>query len=137
MPKSAKAKNFEDERPRPHIGNLASHIKSKHPVQYETGQALMNANLEAGLEAETISVPYTGGYSASSVAKFAEYIANADKSVRDQKGFYMVFAAWVVEADLPWTTGETPGIKHVFDYLGSKFALLTDTTRCLITLSMN
>ena len=36
---------------------------------------------------------------------------------RTQKGFYSVFASWILEDDLPFTTGETSGIKILFKYL--------------------
>lgn len=45
-----------------------------------------------------------------------------------QKGFYKVFAAWVLEDDLPFTTGETGGIHRLFSYMQSKFMLPSDTT---------
>ncbi|KAF8212594.1 hypothetical protein K438DRAFT_2167282, partial [Mycena galopus ATCC 62051] len=37
-------------------------------------------------------------------------------------------AAWIIEDDLAFTTGETPGIRRVFDYIGSRFGLPSDTT---------
>ena len=34
----------------------------------------------------------------------------------------------VIEDDLAFTTGESPGIQRLFDYIGSRFGLLSDTT---------
>lgn len=34
-----------------------------------------------------------------------------------QKGFYSVFASWILEDNLLFTTGETSGIKRLFKYL--------------------
>ncbi len=45
-----------------------------------------------------------------------------------QKGFYSVFALWILEDDLPFMTGETSGIKRLFKYLQSHFMLPSDTT---------
>ncbi|TFY58846.1 hypothetical protein EVJ58_g6152 [Rhodofomes roseus] len=45
-----------------------------------------------------------------------------------QCGFLQVFAAWIIEDDLPFTTGESPGLARVFQYMQSKFLLPTDTT---------
>lgn len=48
--------------------------------------------------------------------------------VPTQKGFLQIFAAWIIEDDLPFTTGETPGIKRLFSYMQSHFLLPSDTT---------
>jgi hypothetical protein len=45
-----------------------------------------------------------------------------------KKGFLKHFAAWILEDDLPFTTGETPGIQRLFRYLSIKFQLPSDTT---------
>lgn len=45
-----------------------------------------------------------------------------------QIGFNRVFAAWIIEDDLAFTTGESPGIQRLFDYIGSRFGLPSDTT---------
>jgi hypothetical protein len=45
-----------------------------------------------------------------------------------QKGFLKVFAAWLLEEDLPFTTGEAPGLKRLFHYLDIKYQLPSDTT---------
>jgi hypothetical protein len=45
-----------------------------------------------------------------------------------QKGFLKVFSAWILEDDLPFTTGETGGIHRLFRYMQSKFVLPSDTT---------
>ncbi|KAF8142376.1 hypothetical protein K438DRAFT_1450176, partial [Mycena galopus ATCC 62051] len=44
------------------------------------------------------------------------------------KGFLTIFSAWLLEDDLPFTTGETPGIQRLFKYLKCKFLLPSDTT---------
>jgi hypothetical protein len=46
-----------------------------------------------------------------------------------QTGFYRLFAAWILDESLPWTTGEAPSLKLLFQYLKVKFVLpLSDTT---------
>ena len=42
--------------------------------------------------------------------------------------FPNIFAAWLLEEDLPFTTGESPGIKRLFQYLQVKYQLPSDTT---------
>ncbi|TBU60091.1 hypothetical protein BD310DRAFT_1005804, partial [Dichomitus squalens] len=44
------------------------------------------------------------------------------------KGFHQLFAAWIFEDDLPFTTGESPGLDRLFKYLKINFALPSDTT---------
>lgn len=48
--------------------------------------------------------------------------------IPNQKGFLKVFAAWIIEDDLAFATGETPGIHRLFEYMKSRFVLPTDTT---------
>ena len=48
--------------------------------------------------------------------------------VADQKGFYRMFAAWILDESLPWTTGEAPTLALLFRYLKVNFTLPTDTT---------
>lgn len=45
-----------------------------------------------------------------------------------RKGFLQIFSAWLLEDDLPWTTGESPGLKRLFEYLHVRFSLPSDTT---------
>ena len=45
-----------------------------------------------------------------------------------KRGFLRHFAAWLIEEDLPFTTGESHGIKRLFKYLNISFQLPSDTT---------
>jgi len=45
-----------------------------------------------------------------------------------KKGFLKHFAAWLIEEDLPFTTGEAPGIHWLFKYLEITYQLPSDTT---------
>ncbi|KAF9032729.1 hypothetical protein BJ165DRAFT_1357695, partial [Panaeolus papilionaceus] len=45
-----------------------------------------------------------------------------------QKGFLRIFAAWILDDDLPWTQGESPMLANLFKYLKVQFALPSDTT---------
>jgi hypothetical protein len=45
-----------------------------------------------------------------------------------QTGFYRLFAAWILDKSLPWTTGEAPTLQILFKYLKVNFVLPTDTT---------
>ena len=50
------------------------------------------------------------------------------KIERTQKGFLKVFAAWLLEEDLPFTMGKAPGLEKLFHYLDIKCQLPSDTT---------
>ena len=45
-----------------------------------------------------------------------------------KKGFLKHFATWLIEEDLPFTTGKSYGIKRLFKYLDVTFQLPSDTT---------
>ncbi|KAJ6483392.1 hypothetical protein C8R45DRAFT_768426, partial [Mycena sanguinolenta] len=42
--------------------------------------------------------------------------------------FLKVFAAWIIEDDLAFTTGETVAIARLFKFLNSRYMLPSDTT---------
>ncbi|HEV7735972.1 MAG TPA: hypothetical protein VGO47_01185 [Chlamydiales bacterium] len=50
------------------------------------------------------------------------------KIVPTQEGFIRHFCAWLLEEDLPFTTGEAPGLIRLFKYLEITRQLPTDTT---------
>jgi hypothetical protein len=43
-------------------------------------------------------------------------------------GFLKHFAAWLIEEDLLFTTGEAPGLLRLFKYLNVTYQLPSDTT---------
>jgi hypothetical protein len=108
---------FDDVPKQPPLGNLATHLKT-----------------HGGL---SIPVPGTTplgdilGVSAASVKIMADFLREGelDPAVKPtQNGFAKVFAAWILEDDLPFTTGETGGIRRLFKHIQSKFVLPGDTT---------
>jgi hypothetical protein len=44
------------------------------------------------------------------------------------KGFLRIFAAWIFDESLPWTTGEAPTLQMLFKYLKIMYPLPSDTT---------
>ena len=73
----------------------------------------------------------TVGMPAASVKLMADFLKEGKlnpEHVPMQKGYLKVFAAWVTEDDLPFTTGESPGLQHVFEYLKIRFTLPSNTT---------
>ncbi|KAF8996454.1 hypothetical protein BDQ17DRAFT_1185561, partial [Cyathus striatus] len=45
-------------------------------------------------------------------------------------GFLRIFAAWILDDDLPWTTGESNMLSNLFKYLKISYALPSDTAVC-------
>jgi hypothetical protein len=48
--------------------------------------------------------------------------------VSTYKGFLRIFAAWIFDESLPWTTGEAPTLQMLFKYLKVTYPLPSDTT---------
>jgi hypothetical protein len=48
--------------------------------------------------------------------------------VATYKGFLRIFAAWIFDESLPWTTGEAPTLQMLFKYLKVTYPLPSDTT---------
>ncbi|TEB30538.1 hypothetical protein FA13DRAFT_1612737, partial [Coprinellus micaceus] len=48
--------------------------------------------------------------------------------VPSQAGFNRMFAAWVFDEGLTWTTGQAPMLQNLFHYVKVKYGLPTDTT---------
>ncbi|KAJ7049547.1 hypothetical protein C8F01DRAFT_960568, partial [Mycena amicta] len=94
---------FSDEPQQPQLGNLATHMR-KH----------------GGLNTEIPGAPAPGelrGETAASAKLMEEFLLRGilNPGVNPtQAGFLKMFAAWLVECDLPWTTGETLGIRRLF-----------------------
>ncbi len=55
--------------------------------------------------------------SAAVMNKWLEEAKLHPRHNRTQEGFYKVFAAWIAEDDLAFTTGETNGIARLFAYM--------------------
>lgn len=118
----SKGKEFDDEPTGPALGNLATHLKAKH------------ANVDLSIPPSGDGLESVGelrGISAASAHIMEEFLKEGALNPAldpTQKGFYKVFAAWILEDDLPFTTGETSGIKRLFKYMQSRFSLPSDTT---------
>lgn len=50
------------------------------------------------------------------------------KTYSTKAGFLKHFAAWLIEEDLPFTTGEAAGLHRLFKYLDVTYQLPSDTT---------
>ncbi|KAJ7770293.1 hypothetical protein DFH07DRAFT_684213, partial [Mycena maculata] len=113
----AKTQLFGDEKPAPPLGNLATHYNHHHqgepvPSDVTPGQAR--------------------DVSASSAKIMGDFLVEGKLNPvinTTQGNFLKIFAAWIVEDDLPFTTGETPGIQCLFAFLHTRFHLPSDTSK--------
>lgn len=112
---------FEDEKPRPRLQNLATHLTecSKKKEAERTG--LLPETLEAGSELNLQA-------SAKIMEEFLREGALNPAIEPTVEGFHRIFAAWILDESLPWTTGEAPTLRALFQYVKCRFPLPSDTT---------
>jgi hypothetical protein len=120
-----KTARFRDENPLPQTANLRTHIKNFHR------SLLSQKTVAEEPEPEVTTKLHDHGFNMGSAKIMEAFLAEGKinpQIIVTQKGFYRVFAAWLLEDNLPWTTGETPGIARLFKYIKSTFSLPSDTT---------
>lgn len=100
---------------------MSTHTHQAHADKWETLPD--NSNIDS-----TVNSTQKG--SAAVSAKIMDaYLANGTKPMFPMReGFLCHFVAWVIEDDLPWTTGETPGIIRLFHFAEVRWELPSDTT---------
>ena len=114
---------FEDEPRRPPMNNLAKHTGSRHAEKLNEPEANPGATLT--------STPTTHGFNPRSAEIMEKWLAEGELNPLiepTRKGFLRLFAAWILEEDLPFTTGEAPPLQQLFQYLKIQYVLPSDTT---------
>ncbi|KAF8327514.1 hypothetical protein F5887DRAFT_898654, partial [Amanita rubescens] len=101
VPRTQGKESFDAESPKPPLGNCATHIRKKHPNAESDAAKVMTNNGTVGMPAASVKL----------MADFLKEGKLNPEHVPTQKGFLKVFAAWVTEDDLPFTTGESPGLQ--------------------------
>ncbi|TFY51128.1 hypothetical protein EVJ58_g10725 [Rhodofomes roseus] len=130
--RSVDSKDWADETKRPGLGNLSIHTTQKHKDEAEAAAAAAaTSGGDASTDGPSASTGTGHGFTLASAKLMERYLEEGKLNPKlepTQRGFLQVFAAWIIEDDLPWTTGESPGLARVFRYMQSKFLLPTDTT---------
>lgn len=112
--------SFDDEKSLPRLNNLSTHIKDCKRTK------------DAENNNDTSTPPLTERVNLKRSAELMEgYLKQGELNpalVPTQKGFLRLFAAWILDESLPWTTGEAPSLSILFQYLKIRFVLPTDTT---------
>lgn len=119
FPRTKGVKSWEKETHRPVIGNLATHSK-KHEEK-----------IASATSSEPPTVHSSHGFTAASAKLMEGYLKEGalnPRLVPSQSGFLKMFAAWLLEDDLAWTTSEPPGLGCLFKYMQVNFKLPSDTT---------
>ncbi|KAL1939855.1 hypothetical protein VTO73DRAFT_9555 [Trametes versicolor] len=112
--------DFDKEPRKPSLANLASHLKEDHP------------DLAKGIpvtEDGKSSVDH--GYTLASAKLMEGYLKEGQLNPAlepTKKGFYRLFAAWILDDNMPFTSGESPSLARLFKYLKINFILPSDTT---------
>lgn len=118
---------FDDEPRRPFLGNLTTHKKDKHSDKLtKSGE-----DVDSTTNDPPRAAGGSHGYTMASVCLMDGFLEQGRLNPRKdctRKGFLRIFAAWIIEEDLPWTTGEAPGLQQLFQYLRCQFVLPSDTT---------
>ncbi|KAJ7019085.1 hypothetical protein C8F04DRAFT_976168, partial [Mycena alexandri] len=108
-------KMFADESPAPKLGNLATHVKQFH----------------FGVPPPADAPGQTRNPSASAARLMGDWLEEGKLNPiinTTQSNFLKVFAAWIIEDDLAFTTGETDGIQRLFTFMQTRYLLPSDTT---------
>ncbi|KAJ3771490.1 hypothetical protein FB446DRAFT_645122, partial [Lentinula raphanica] len=115
FPATVGCQTFEDEHPKPNISNLTLHLKSAHPDRNQVTEV-------------SEDTPDPLAASAAFLHSFIDKGKLNPAVEPTEKGFYQMFSAWVFEEGLPFTTGESPALRRLFEYLHVAFTPPTDTT---------
>ncbi|KAJ7933498.1 hypothetical protein B0H13DRAFT_1502257, partial [Mycena leptocephala] len=112
----SKTQLFGDESPAPSLGNLATHLRDHH-------RGVPPPSDVAPGEIRDVS--------ASAAKLMDDFLVEGKLNPvinSTQGNFLKIFAAWIIEEDLPFTTGETPGIERLFAFLRTRYLLPSDTS---------
>ena len=120
--------SFAEELCRPQVNNLVKHTSLQHADKLHEAETAGSGPSTTPPEA-----PPTHGYTATSVKLMDQWLAEGELNPLvepTRAGFLRLFTAWILEEDMPWTTGEAPRLRDLFNYLKIQFVLPSDTTVC-------
>jgi hypothetical protein len=114
---------WEQEKHKPKTSNLVTHLKDCTKFH----EAQKKASTDA--EASTDTGP---GYNLQQSRDIMEEFLCEGKLnpaiVPTKSGFLKLFAMWILDEDLPWTTGESLALQDLFKYLKISYQLPSDRT---------
>ncbi|KAJ7131151.1 hypothetical protein C8R44DRAFT_612967 [Mycena epipterygia] len=107
---------FGDQKPAPPLGNLATHLRIEHKGEPAPSHVHPGEIRGIGTASSKIMEDFL-------IEGKLNPVINSTQS-----NFLKIFAAWIVEDDLAFTTGETVGINRLFQFLHTRYQLPSDTT---------
>ncbi|KAJ2920184.1 hypothetical protein MD484_g20, partial [Candolleomyces efflorescens] len=115
---------FDMEPALPKLSNLATHTKDCKGLAAKSTASASTSN--------SASAPKSAGFHLKqSVELMERYLKEGELNpaiTPTNKGFKRIFAAWILDEDLPWTTGEAPLLRQLFAYLKITHTLPSDTS---------
>ncbi|KAJ3501122.1 hypothetical protein NMY22_g19033 [Coprinellus aureogranulatus] len=114
---------YEDEPVKPKLSNLPTHLR----LECKKYQAAMNAAADEDVPVDT-APKFNLQASKDLMAAFVKEGSLNPASTPTKKGFLQIFSCWILDEDLPWTTGEAPLLRELFKYLRINMQLPSDTT---------
>lgn len=120
-----KTKKFEDEPKLPKLNNITSHVSNcKEKKKHDEREEAKSRTKPGAPLVDQINLRQ-----ASSM--MADWLKGGELDPEvavTQKGFLRIFSAWILDESLPWTTGEAPTLRLLFQYMRVSFQLPSDTT---------
>ncbi|KAF6756067.1 hypothetical protein DFP72DRAFT_810841, partial [Ephemerocybe angulata] len=123
VPRTIKGKNaqFDHEPTLPKLNNLATHVKDCEKKLADAKDSDDETEDENDME----------GFNLRRSVQFMESYLKEGRLRPDimptKRGFLRLFAAWILDESLPWTTGEAPSLAVLFKYLKVTYQLPSDT----------
>jgi hypothetical protein len=134
------------QKPRPKLQNLATHLSectekvaAEKKAKKAVDAAIAAAAAGDGSGAHPVindmdNEVHGGSWNLRESARMLEEFLTTEGELNPQvipvtqEGFVRLFAAWILDESLPWTTGEAPSLVALFKYLKINFYLPSDTT---------
>lgn len=116
---------FENDNP--NTSNLSSHIREDHPEKKREQEERPN-------EFSTLDTDLRDAMSSASDGSRAilqEWLDNYEKSPswpNSQQSLNILFSAWIIDADMQFTVGQSPLLRIIFRFMNSMYTLPSDTT---------
>lgn len=118
---------ISDEPNKPKTSNLATHLRTECKA-YKAKQAKAAAAAADNDPNVPASVEYNLPVVSSIMKEFLTEGSLNPAINPTRAGFLKIFALWILDEDLPWTTGESPMLRDLFKYLRVNQQLPSDTT---------
>ncbi|EMD31763.1 hypothetical protein CERSUDRAFT_99994 [Gelatoporia subvermispora B] len=129
--RTGSAATFQDQHPKPNLGNLSTHSRNDHPSK--TGDAHTSDNATDIVSSnESANITWANDLNSHGSRQLMDkFLADSLKNPQiepTKEGFQTMFALWVFDDDLPFTMGDSGGLSLVKELalVKSRIAYSTD-----------